>query len=75
MLSLCRSERGFSLAQDTVPEGGIEALSRDDIDPASEPILQKILHGDQIDQIEPGVRGNIDEYVDVTIGASCPADD
>jgi hypothetical protein len=43
-MSLCPSEHGFSLAQDTVPDGGIETLFRDDIDPASEPILQKILH-------------------------------
>ena len=37
-------------------------------------ILQEILHCDQIDQTELRIRGDIDEHVDIAVGASCAAD-
>src|SRR5258708_1872131 len=66
---------GFSLAKDTIPEGRFETLFRDYIHSASEPILQEILHRNEIDQTELDVRGDINENVYVAVGASCVADD
>src|ERR1700730_1300704 len=72
---LSPSEHGFGLAKHTIPDTGFGTLFRDDIDPASEPILQEIFHRNEIDQTELDVRGDIDEYVDVTVGTNCAADD
>jgi hypothetical protein len=61
--------------KDTIPDGWVETLSRNNVHSASEPILQEILHFGQIVHTVPSVQVNLDKNVDVTVGARCTMDD
>jgi diguanylate cyclase (GGDEF)-like protein len=58
------SEQGLGLGQYAVADPRLERLLLDDIDRASEPVREQILHPHQIEQVEGRGRIDVNEHVD-----------
>jgi hypothetical protein len=61
------SEHRLGIGQYAVTDPRLESLLLDDIDRASEPIREQILHPHQIEQVEGRGWIDVNEYIDVAV--------